>query len=77
MPAIAFDRYYRYDDLTALLRAYASEYPDLVSIESIGKSHEGREIWLVTVTNRQTGPADEKPAFWQLAMMASISGAVW
>ena len=64
MPAISFDRYYRYADLTSLIEAYATEHPDLVQVESIGKSHEGRDIWLVTVTDRGTGPASEKPAFW-------------
>jgi hypothetical protein len=64
MPAIAFDRFYRYADLTALLNAFVAENPGLVSIESIGKSHEGRDIWVVTVTNTTRGPAAEKPAFW-------------
>src|SRR4029453_7565358 len=64
MPAIAFDRFYRYADLTALLNAFVAEYAKLVSIESIGKSYEGRDIWIVTVTNSATGPAAEKPAFW-------------
>lgn len=64
MPDIAFNRYYRYQDLTALLEAYAQEYPSLIQIESIGKSFEGRDIWLATVTNLETGPANEKPAFW-------------
>ena len=64
MPAIAFDRFYRYAELTAILRAFATDHPDLVSIESIGKSHEGRDIWALTVTNVATGPAAEKPAFW-------------
>jgi murein tripeptide amidase MpaA len=64
MPSIAFDRFYRYADLTALLQAFAQEHPQLVSIESIGKSHEGRDIWVATVTNVGTGPAAEKPAFW-------------
>ncbi len=64
MPAIAFDRFYRYADLTAILEAFAAEQPDLVAIESIGKSHEGRDIWVLTVTNTATGPAAEKPAFW-------------
>jgi len=27
MPAIAFDRFYRYAELTGLLNAYAAEYP--------------------------------------------------
>lgn len=64
MPAIAFDRFYRYADLTRLLHEYAQEYPRLVKVESIGKSHEGREVWLVTVTNLATGPDTEKPALW-------------
>ena len=55
MPDVAFDRYYRYDDLSRLLRAFASEYPALLSIDSIGKSHEGRDIWIATLTNDATG----------------------
>jgi murein tripeptide amidase MpaA len=64
MPAIAFDRFYRYAELTLLLHGFARDYPDLVAIEAIGKSHEGRDIWVLTVTNGKTGPAAEKPAFW-------------
>jgi len=61
---IAFDRFYRYAELTDLLHAFARERPDLFSVESIGKSHEGRDIFVVTATNNKTGPASEKPAFW-------------
>ena len=64
MPAVSFDRYYRYDDLTAILKGFAEEYPDLVTLESIGKSYEGRDIWCVTLTNSKTGPAAEKPALY-------------
>lgn len=64
MPKIAFDRYYRHAELTELLQAYASEYPHLVQLESIGKSHEGKDIWMATVTCLATGPAADKPAFW-------------
>ncbi len=64
MPAIAFDRYYRYEEFSALLAAFAAEFPQLVELESIGKSYEGRDIWLLTVTNSATGPAQDKPAFW-------------
>ena len=64
MPAIAFDRFHRYAELTDLLHAFAREHPDLVTVESIGRSHEGRDIWVATVTNAKTGPAAEKPAFW-------------
>ena len=61
---IAFDRFYRYDELAQLLNAIAREHPNLVALESIGKSHEGRDIFVLTVTNTATGPAREKPAFW-------------
>ena len=64
MPAISFDRFYRYDDVTRLLHEYAAEYPNLIKLESIGKSHEGRDVWLVTATNTATGPDTEKPAVW-------------
>ncbi|MDA1192387.1 MAG: M14 family metallopeptidase [Candidatus Poribacteria bacterium] len=64
MPDIRFDTYYRYDDLSRLLRAFADEYPNLVRVESVGKSHEGRDIWLATVTNFETGADNEKPALW-------------
>lgn len=64
MPDVRFDRFYRYDDLTRILRAYAEEHPDLVRLESIGKSYEGRDIWVAAVTCRSTGEAEEKPALW-------------
>lgn len=64
MPAITYDRYPRYDELTGWLDAFAAEYPDLVQKSSIGRSYEGREIWLLTVTNHASGAHDERPAIW-------------
>ena len=64
MPDIRFDRFYRYDELTTLLHNYAEQYPQLVSLHSIGKSHEGRDIWLLEVTNTATGALADKPAYW-------------
>jgi murein tripeptide amidase MpaA len=64
MPDVRFDTYYRYDDLTRILRGFADEHPGLVRLESIGQSHEGREIWLVTITKFETGGDKDKPALW-------------
>ena len=64
MPNVHFNRFYRYNDLTRLLKEYAKEYPNLIRLESIGKSHEGRDVWLVTATNFKSGEDTEKPAFW-------------
>ncbi len=64
MPQLSFDRFYRYDDLTAILHQFAADHPHLFQVESLGKSNEGRDIWAVTATSAATGPALEKPAFW-------------
>lgn len=59
-----FDRFIQYDELTDGLQKLATTYPNLVSVQSLGKSYEGRDIWCATVTNQFTGPAAEKPALW-------------
>jgi murein tripeptide amidase MpaA len=64
LPVPRFDTFYRYDELTQLLFDYAAAMPQLVSVESIGKSYEGRDIWLASVTNTATGVDTDKPAFW-------------
>ena len=67
MPAIPtprFDVFYRHDDLTRLLQGYAQALPTLVEVRSIGKSHEGRDIWVVIITSKATGADVDKPAFW-------------
>lgn len=62
--ALRFDRLYPYDELCAAVRDLARQRPDLMTVEAIGQSHEGRDVLLATVTNSATGPHDEKPAVW-------------
>ncbi|MBT9489271.1 MAG: carboxypeptidase [Rubrivivax sp.] len=67
MPAIPvprFDQFYRYPELTRLLQDYAAAAPHLVQLQSLGKSYEGREIWLLVLTNSSTGDHTDKPAIW-------------
>ncbi|MGF1473458.1 MAG: M14 family metallopeptidase [Rubrobacteraceae bacterium] len=61
---VSYDEYLRYEEITEVLHSFAKGYPELCGVYSIGKSYEGREIWLAELTNRETGPAEEKPAFW-------------
>ncbi len=61
---IHFDRFYRYVDFTKLLEDFVARHKDLLALTSIGKSYEKRDIWLITATNRKTGAAEDKPAFW-------------
>lgn len=57
-------RYLRYEELTATLHAMAEAHPDLLTVESLGTSYEGREIWCATVTRRDDRLPREKPALW-------------
>ena len=74
MRPVAYDHFYAYDELTDTLRAWANEAPQLCSLESIGRSFEGREIWIVTVTNSKTGEHQDKPAF---LIEANIHSMEW
>jgi murein tripeptide amidase MpaA len=64
MLQIDFSHYYKYDEMRDFLQAAEREYPNLVSVSSIGKSYQGRDILLATLTNRDTGLDLEKPAYW-------------
>lgn len=64
MPDISYDRYPDHDELTGWLEQFAADHPDLIRLSSIGTSYEGRELWLLTVTNHDVGEPSEKPAIW-------------
>ena len=66
-PGLRFDRYLNYEELAGTLGAFEGGYPELCEVVSIGQSRAGREILLAEITNRETGPASEKPAFWVTA----------
>ena len=74
MRAVAYDHFYSYDELTDTLRTWAEEVPALCTLESIGTSFEGRDIWLMTITNSETGAALEKPG---LLVEANIHSMEW
>lgn len=59
-----FTRYPTYEELTAMLHEWAAAYPNLLSVESLGQSHEGRELWSATVTDTTVGSPEDKPALY-------------
>jgi murein tripeptide amidase MpaA len=71
---VEYDHFYAYDELTSTLKAWADEAPKLCAVESIGTSYEGRDIWLVTLTNTETGDHRDKPAF---LIEANIHSMEW
>lgn len=61
---VPYDRYLKYQEVTDLLHQFVAAHPHYVTVESIGKSHEGSDIWCATVTDRRTGAPEDKPGFW-------------
>ena len=66
-------RYLGHDALTRQLEAWAAAYPELVRLESLGRTPEGRDIWLLTVARE---PERVRPAVWVDGNMhaAEVSG---
>jgi hypothetical protein len=62
--AIAWDRFYDHAGIMEIARRLGAAHPDRIKIGSIGKSTQGRDMVLLTVTNFKTGDADKKPAMW-------------
>jgi hypothetical protein len=54
-------RYLTYDELTDQLTRWTDAFPHLASRSSLGKTAEGRDIWMITI-----GPAPDRPrpAVW-------------
>jgi hypothetical protein len=59
-----FAHYHTYDEVEAFLVKWEKDYPNLVSLYSVGKSFEGRDIWQITITNKSTGSDTDKPAMF-------------
>ncbi len=61
---IRFDTYYKYEELESLLKGFAATYPGLCDLGVTGKSWEGRNIYVLTLTQESTGEASAKPAMY-------------
>jgi len=59
-----FDHYYTYDESVEFLKSASQEHPRLTTLESIGKSGEGRDIYALTITDKDSGEAKSKPAIY-------------
>lgn len=63
-PCLSFQRFYTYQEMTDYLFAVREKYSDFVSVESIGRSYEGRDIWAVTISSPVGGAPSERPALY-------------
>ena len=61
---LRFDRYYTLDQVYEAMAALNKSYPGLTTLETVGKSDEGRPIMAMTINNPKTGPALDKPGIY-------------
>lgn len=58
------DKYHTYAEIVDLLNQWHAAFPELTKVYSIGKTYEGRDMWLIEITNHATGCADNKAAYY-------------
>jgi Zinc carboxypeptidase len=61
---ISWKHYYAYDEWTKIIHDLQKKYPNLADIQTIGKSRQGRDQFLLTITAKSTGRPETKPAMW-------------
>lgn len=60
----SWNKYYTNAGIADLCSKLAKAYPNLVTMETIGKSYQGRDIIVLTVSDKKAGNPDLKPGFW-------------
>jgi hypothetical protein len=61
---MTWDKYHDYAQVTQLGRDLVKAYPNLVKMESVGKSYEGRDLWVLTISDFDSDKVDNKPGFY-------------
>jgi len=59
-----FQHYYEYQELTQFLTDVNEAYPALTHLESMAESQMGRQVWMLTINNPETGKAEDKPGIF-------------
>ncbi len=52
--------YHNYPEMVGEIRQAEADFPDIVKVSSIGKSYQGRDIWIVKVSD-QVGDDEDEP----------------
>ncbi|UJR37053.1 hypothetical protein I4U23_029758 [Adineta vaga] len=63
------DTFHNYDQLSDWLKQIVATYPQLAVLQSIGKTYENRDIWLIKLTSN-SGATNKKTAFLDFGIHA-------
>ncbi len=61
---VRWNRYHDYREASEILKNLATAYPNLVRVQSLGKSYGGRDMWVATVGYADAPGGESRPAFW-------------
>lgn len=61
---VSWNKYNTFKGVVDICTRLAKAYPDLVTMESAGKSYQGRDIIVLTITDKKVQSPDVKPGFW-------------
>ena len=63
IPPLPFRNFFAHEELVEFIEALAASRPDLCRLGSLGKSREGREVYLLTITDFASGSPDDRPGY--------------
>lgn len=61
---ISWNRLYTGEEVVGLCRKLVEAYPEMLTMERIGSSFQGRDLWALTLNVPATGPPESKPAMY-------------
>ena len=61
---LTWDRWLDHAEIGERMQLMARTWPRFLTLGSLGDSYGGRELWVMTINNPDTGPAENKAAMW-------------
>lgn len=61
---VSWNRYNTHAGIRDICTKLANAFPGLVTMESIGKSYQGRDIFVLTISDKKSGDPNQKPGYW-------------
>jgi hypothetical protein len=75
IPAVPFRGFFTYDELEKFLRRLADSRSNFCRLSSLGASREGRQVFLLTITDFNEGDAASDEL--TLAVCRTLPGLFW
>ncbi len=61
---LTWDRWLDHDEIGERMQLMARTWPKFLTLSSMGKSYDGRELWVMTINNPDTGPELSKAGMY-------------